>query len=155
LPYMYAPCSADIESNVGATQPVDFQSSHSCPSADGHPETMKMDGGGAYIAVYVCALQRRHRKQCRRHPPNPSIFRADCRLGRPWRRSGQDISLWQNPRETFGRREFGNFPFKASSPLICLDPSPYLASTTQRNPSVPARSLLGAIKRYFPCSVNL
>src|ERR1051326_870940 len=28
------------------------------------------------------------------------------------------------------------------------------ASTTQRNPNVPARSLLGAISRYLPCSVN-
>ena len=31
----------------------------------------------------------------------------------------------------------------------------YCASTTHRNPNVPARSLLGAINRYFPCSVSL
>ena len=36
---------------------------------------------------------------------------------------------------------------------VPVDP-PYRhsASTTQRKPSVPARSLLGAIKRYFWCS---
>ena len=28
------------------------------------------------------------------------------------------------------------------------------SSTTQRNPSVPARSFEGAISRYLPCSVN-
>jgi hypothetical protein len=31
----------------------------------------------------------------------------------------------------------------------------YSTSTTHRNPTVPARSLLGAISSSFPCSVNL
>src|SRR5579872_3456771 len=32
---------------------------------------------------------------------------------------------------------------------------PYSASTTQRNPAAPERSLPGDISRYFPCSFSL
>jgi len=33
--------------------------------------------------------------------------------------------------------------------------SGYSTSMTQRNPTAPERSLLGAINRYFPCSLRL
>ena len=48
--------------------------------------------------------------------------------------------------------EFCSCEFEAALGLVV---PPYSAAAAQRNPTAADRSVLGAIKRYFPCSLNL